>query len=73
MKVETKKSEGFQPIDLCIKIETEEELQLLQVLFNNSTTAVEALYQIEVINDGENNKLERLMIGLYQALAAEQY
>jgi hypothetical protein len=43
MQVQVKKPETFQPIDLCIKIETQEELALLQILFGADFTVPEVL------------------------------
>jgi len=68
MKAEVKKSEGFQPIDLCIKIETEEDLSLLNTLFGHNATVVVTLSETGVVVGTEEEKLKSLMAELYYTL-----
>lgn len=73
MKAEVKKSEGFQPIDLCIKIETEEELNLLSTLFCHNITVPTALRKIEVVGDTESEKLKNIMLEICNIIPVEKY
>ena len=64
MKAEVKKSETFQPIDLCIKIETQEELELLQILFYANSTVPEALERTGRLSEKDATQLSILMTNI---------
>lgn len=73
MKVEVKKPETFQPIDLCIKIETQDELELLKVLFSHDITVPEALREFRAIEQEEVKPLTMLLGAIHTSIVLSQH
>ncbi len=69
MKVtKTSTQPAFQPIELKITIERQEEYDLFFMLCSNSHTVGKAIAGVEDISSDEQDLLEEMLAGIYKSL-----
>ena len=59
---------AFQPIELKIMIERQEEYDLFFMLCSNSYTVGKAIAGVEDISSDEQDLLEEMLAGIYKSL-----
>ena len=69
MKVQkTSTQPAFQPIEIKITIESEEEFDLFIMLCNNSYNVSNSISSVEDISSDQKGLLEEMLSGIYKTL-----
>lgn len=69
MKVQkTSTQPSFQPIELNITIESEEEFDLFIMLCRNSYTVIKSVSDVEGLSLDQKDLLEEILSGIYKTL-----